>query len=46
MNSIKQILPDLGESEISDALLLYKGNVEEAVDLLLDKNGQYNEHFW
>ena len=43
MHNIRQILPDLAKTEISNALLLHDGNVEEAIDLLLDKNGQYNK---
>ena len=44
MNNIKQVLSGLEDSEISNALLLNDGNVEEAIDLLLDKNGQYNKN--
>lgn len=37
--NIQNILPALSETEISTALNLYNGNVEQAVELLLNEDG-------
>lgn len=40
MNNIKDILPAFSEAEISTALNIYSGNVDKAVDSLLDVNSK------
>ena len=40
MNNIKDVLPAFSEAEISTALNMNCGDVERAVDSLLDLNGK------